>query len=50
MDFVGSFPTTRKAHDYLFVVVGRFNKMCIFMPCRKTIKGKDTKNMFFEYV
>jgi hypothetical protein len=35
MDFVGGFPTTRKGHDYLFVVVDRFNKMCILMPCKK---------------
>jgi hypothetical protein len=50
MDFVGGLPTTRKGHDYLFVVVDRFNKMCILMPCKNTIKGQEATNMFFEQV
>nr|QHR91263.1 hypothetical protein Q903MT_gene5295 [Picea sitchensis] len=50
MDFVGGLPTTRKGHDYLFVVVDRFSKMCILMPCKKTIKGQEATNMFFEQV
>jgi hypothetical protein len=33
-----------------FVVVDRFNKMCILMPCKKTIKGQEATNMFFEQV
>jgi hypothetical protein len=48
MDFVGGLPTTRKGHDYLFVVVDMLNKMCILMPCKKTIMGKKASNMFFE--
>jgi hypothetical protein len=48
MDFVGGFLATKKGHDYLFVVVDRFNKMCIHMPCKQTIKGKETTNMFSE--
>jgi len=39
MEFVGGIPTTRKGHDYLFVVVDRFNKMCVLMPCKKIISG-----------
>jgi hypothetical protein len=50
MDFVGGLPTTRKGHDYLFVVVDRFFKMCIIMTCKNTIKGKEVANMFFEQV
>ena len=34
MDFVGGFPMSRKSHDYLYVVVDRFSKMCILMPCK----------------
>jgi hypothetical protein len=50
MDFLGGLPTTRKGHDYLFVVVDNFNKMCIFMPCKKTIKGQEATSMFFGQV
>jgi hypothetical protein len=46
MDFVGGLPTNRKGHDYLFEVVDRFKKMCILMPCKKTIKGQEVANMF----
>ena len=33
MDFMGGLPTTKKGHEYLFVVVERFNKICILMSC-----------------
>ena len=35
MDFVGGFPMSRRGHDYLYVVMDRFSKMCILMPCKK---------------
>jgi hypothetical protein len=35
MDFVGGLPMSKKNHDYLFVVVDHFNKMCILIPCKK---------------
>jgi hypothetical protein len=50
MDFVGGLPTTNKRHDYLFVVVDRFNKMFILMPCENTISGQEATNMFFKQV
>ena len=50
MDFVGGLPTTRKGHDYLFVVVDKFIEMYILMPCRKTIKGQEETNIFFEQI
>jgi hypothetical protein len=47
MDFLGGFPTTKKGHDYLFAVVDRFKNICILMPCKKTIIGKEAINIFF---
>jgi len=35
MDFFGGYPKSRKGHDYLYVIVDRFNKMCILIPCNK---------------
>ena len=37
MHFVGGLPMTKGGHDYFYVVVDRFNKMCILMPCKKQI-------------
>ena len=37
MEFVGCLPISRKKHDYTFVVVDRFSKICILMPRKKTI-------------
>jgi hypothetical protein len=48
MDFMVDLPTTRKGHDYLFVVVDRLRKMCILLPCKKTIKGQEATNLFFD--
>jgi hypothetical protein len=50
MDFVGVLPTMKKGHDYLFLVVVRFNKICILMPCKNTIEGKGESNLFFEHI
>jgi hypothetical protein len=48
--FVGGIPTTRKGHGCLYVVLDRFNNMCILMPCKNTINGKEETNKFFEQV
>jgi len=50
IDFVGGFPKSRKGHDYLYVVVDRFNKMGILMPCNKQITAEQTAKLFFEHV
>jgi len=39
MDFLRGLTTNRKGNDYLFMVVDRFNKMCIIMHYKKTISG-----------
>ena len=41
---------SRKGHDYLYVVVDRFSKMCILMACEKIITAKKTANLFFQNV
>jgi hypothetical protein len=48
MDFVGVYQTNRKGHDYVFMVVDKFNNMCILMPCKNTIKGEEVGKMFIE--
>ncbi len=50
MDFVGGFPLSWKGHDYLYVFVDRFNKMCILMPCKKKITTEQTTQLFFKFV
>jgi hypothetical protein len=50
MDFVGGLPTIRKGHDYLFVIIVRFIKMCILMPCKKNIDEQEATKRFFEHV
>jgi len=50
MDFVGGLPKSRKGHDYQYVVVDRFSKMCIFIPCNKHIIAEQTTKLFFEHV
>ena len=50
MDFVGGLVRNMKGHDYIFMVVDRFSKMCIIMSCTKIIKGEKRKNLFFEKV
>ena len=47
MDFVGGLPMSRKGHDYLYVVVNRFSKMCILIPCKKQITAEMTTRLFF---
>ena len=49
MDFVGGIPLLKRGHDYLYVVVDRFNKMCILMPCKKKIIAEQTSHLFFQY-
>ena len=50
MDFVGGLQTTRKGHDNLFLVVEKFNNMCILLPYKNTIKEKQEMHMVFEHV
>ena len=50
MDFVGGLPKSRKGHDYLYVVVDRFSKMCILKQFNKQITIEQIAKLFFENV
>jgi len=50
MDFVGGLPKSRKGHDYLYVIVDRFSKMCILIPCNKQITIEQIAKFFFQHV
>ncbi|CAL2259851.1 unnamed protein product [Prunus armeniaca] len=50
MDFLGGLPKTKSGNDYLFVVVDRFSKMVILIPCKKTVTGEGAAKLFFQYV
>ena len=50
MDFVGGLPMSRKGHDYLYVVVDQFNKICILMPCKKKITVELIAHLYFQFV
>jgi len=47
MDFFGGPPMSRKGHDYLYVVVDRFSKMCMLMPCKKHVATEQTTKILF---
>ncbi|CAL2266530.1 unnamed protein product [Prunus armeniaca] len=49
MDFLGGLPNTKSRNDYLFVVVDRFNKMVILIPCKKTVTGEGAAKLFFQH-
>lgn len=50
MDFIEALPKSRKGHDYLYVFVDRFSKMCILIPCNKQITTEQTVKLFFQHV
>lgn len=50
MDFLSGLPITQKQHDAIWVVVYRFSKMALFLPCKKTTTAAQTAEMYFRYV
>jgi hypothetical protein len=42
MDFVGGLTMSRIGHDYLYVSMDIFSKMCILMPCKKQVITEQT--------
>ena len=47
MGFVGGLSMSKIGHDYLYVVVERFRKMCVLVPCKKHVIGEKTSHLFF---
>jgi hypothetical protein len=45
--FFRGFPMSKTSHDYLYVVVDRFRKMCILVPCKKQVTRVGTTHLFF---
>ena len=50
MDFVGGLPMSIHGHDYLYVIVDRFSKMFILMPCKKRVTIELAAHFFFQHV
>ena len=50
MDFIGGIPLSKSGHDYLYVVVDRFRKMCILMQCKKQVTAEQIAQLFFQNV
>lgn len=46
MEFFGVFSTTNKGNDYLYVIVDKFSKMTIMIPCKKIIIAKRAVGLF----
>ena len=39
-----------RGRDFLFMVEDRFNKLGVFIACKKVIKGHEVVKLFFAYV
>jgi hypothetical protein len=50
MDFVGGFPMSHRFHNYMFVMVDLFNKICALIPWKKTISRQEATKLFFSRV
>jgi hypothetical protein len=48
MDYMPGLPSTKKGHDFLFVVVDQFSKMAILIACKNSIILADTAKIFFK--
>jgi hypothetical protein len=50
MDFVRGLLMSWKGHAYLYVVLDRFIKMCVLVPCKKHVTRENIAHLFFQHV
>ena len=50
MDYMSCLPSSKRGNDCVFVVVDRFSKMSILIPCKKNIIVEAMTKLFFEHV
>lgn len=50
LDFFGPFPTTKNGHSYCMSVTDRLTRMAHFIPCTKTVTGKEAATLFARHI
>ena len=48
--FLGGLPMSKRKHDYLYVVVDRFTKICILMPFTNKFRVEKNAHLLFQNV
>jgi hypothetical protein len=48
MDYMSSFPSTKRGNECVFVVIDHFSKMVILVAYKKNITIESTAKLFFE--
>ena len=49
MDFITQLPETKDGNDCLFVIVDRFSKFTLIIPCKTSISAPEVASLFFDY-
>jgi transposase InsO family protein len=49
MDFK-SMPPSKEGYDIIFVVIDRFNKQAVSLPCHKTITAEDIARLYIDAI
>jgi transposase InsO family protein len=50
MDLVTNLPKTKSHHDAIAVVVDRFSKAAVSIPCKTAYTGSELAQLFFQFV